>query len=46
MSDLDLELFPKRVSDQLLDKTLEVVREINPTLARHFDDVFDDDVDK
>ncbi len=43
MSDLNLDFFKKRPSEELLDKAKEVVGDINPDLLKELDDVFEDE---
>ena len=45
MSDLNLDFFKKRPSEELLEKTKEIVKDINPDLLKEFDDIFDDEDD-
>lgn len=43
MSDLNLDFFKKRPSEELLDKTTDIIKDINPDLLKEFDDIFDEE---
>ncbi len=43
MSDLNLDFFKKRPSEELLEHAKKVVHDINPDLVKELDDVFDEE---
>ena len=45
MTDINLDFFKKRPSEELMDKVKEVVTDINPDLLKDIEDVLDQEED-